>query len=509
VREDLSKNRNGHNSDTDLADKGLVQEVHILYSLLPATQWIDIAAVALVFGLLIKYVDITSLVAWSIFAVVIVTARISIRERYSTAAVTTANVKTWLNWFLTGAILYGIMWSETAILLVPSDIPTAAAFTALILCGLTAAGVAVSSVNLKVFTVYTLATLWPYSFFLMASGQSPQTIIGGLMFLFSFVIFAMGLRTYHFFRNMVRLELQSSKLQEELKYEIRKRQLAESALLDNTLAEELADRIRQQSLALKDGAIRIPTGASSLQIDHTSYLTLLNTKFREQLQNVLVFIRDLENAALSENLKKEVHVISKILNNMMVIITKTTADNNHVKQVIDIFDTETSDTRPINIRRMVNYLVQALPMVYKAKFITINRNIDNNVPATVYGNKEALERILSCLINNAVKYSDGGTVNLNIQTVSGSGDLVELRFSVADTGRGMTRDIVNFLAEERQDENLERFPGLAVVKHLVGRHGNNMSVKSTPGAGTEIAFHMQFKAEHMLSASKEYTSQLL
>jgi len=501
MRENLSQYKHDLTAGTDLADKGLVQEVHILYRLLPATQWIDIAAVALVFGLLMKYVDISSLVAWSIFAVVIISARISIRERFSSATVTTANVKTWLNWFLTGAILYGIMWSETAILLVPSDIPTAAAFTALILCGLTAAGVAVSSVNLKVFTVYTLATLWPYSFFLMASGQSPQTIIGGLMFLFSFVIFAMGLRTYHFFSNMVRLELQSSKLEEDLRYEIRKRQLAESALLDNTLEEELADRIRQQSLALKEGAIRLPAEAGSLQIDHSSYLTLLNTKFREQLQNVLVFIRELEDAALPDKQRKEVHIISKILKNMIAIITKATTDNNHVKQVIDIFDTETSDTRPINIRRMVNYLAQALPMVYKAKFITINRNIDNNIPATVYGNKEALERILSCLINNAVKYSDGGTVNLNIEVVSGFGDTVELRFSVADTGRGMTRDIVNFLAEENRDENLERFPGLAVVKHLVARHGNKLTVKSTPGAGTEIAFHMQFRAERMVSAS--------
>ncbi len=500
MRESLPQNRPDHPSATDRVGKSLVQEVHILYRLLPATQWIDIAAVGLVFGLLIKYINITSLISWSAFVVVIISARISIQERYAAATVTPDNALVWLNWFLAGAVLYGSMWSVTAMLLVPSDIPTAAAFTALILCGLTAAGVAVSSVNLRVFTVYTLATLWPYSFFLLASGQSPQTIIGGLMFLFSFVIYIMAIRTHHFFTNMVRLELKSDELERELRYEIRKRHQAENALLDNTLEEELADKIRQQSLALREGTIGRPARSELLNVDQQTYLALLNSKIRDQLQNVLVFIKDLEEANLPENLKKEVQIISRILSNMVGIIGKTTTNNDQVRQQMEIFDYESNDTRPINVRRLVNYLVQALPLVYKAKFITINRDIDSTIPNTVYGSKEALERILSCLLNNAVKYSDGGNVNILVRLVATNHEQVDLQFTVVDTGVGMTREVVNFLATGNDEENLDRYPGLAVVKHLIGKHGHQLSVKSTPGAGTEISFVMHFKAERLVSA---------
>lgn len=500
MRDHLSHYERRLSNDAEQSVNGLVQQVHILYRLLPATQWIDVAAVVLVFGLLLKYVDITSLLTWTVIATIIISVRISIQERYQAATVTEDNVAVWLNWFMAGTILYGTMWSMTAMLLAPSEIPTAAAFTGLILCGITAAGVAVSSVNLKAFTLYTVATLWPYSFFLLASGQGPQATVGGLMFLFSFVIFAMGLRTYHFFSNMVRLELRSNTLEQELRYESRKRHFAENALLDNTLEEELADKIRQQSLALKEGTIQRPSDDELLYIDQKIYLAMLNTKIRDQLKNVLVFVHDLENAPLAENLKKEVAIVSRILNNMIGIISKATATHEQVRQQIETIDFESQGLKPVNIRRLINYQVQALPLVYKAKFITINRHIDNNVPSTVYGDKESLERILSCLLNNAVKYSDGGNVDVSVRKVAEVNNHVDMEISVADTGIGMTRDTVGFLTSEKNDEQLERFPGLAVVKHLVHKHGSKLSVVSTPGVGTKITFRMQFAVEHLIAA---------
>lgn len=480
-------------------DKSLVHEVQILYKLLPTTQWMDIAAVALVFGLLIRYVDIASLLLWSLFVIVIISVRISISERYHATSVTTENVQTWYNWFLVGVTLYGAMWSGTAVLIVPSEIPTAATFTALILCGLTAAGVAVSSVNLKAFTLYTLATLWPYSFYLIASQERPQTAIGTLMFLFSFVVFIMGMRTYHFFSNMVNLELKSDKLEQELKQEIRKRNFAENALLDNTLEEELAEKIRQQSLALKDGKVRVGTGIEYIEPDYSRYLELLNNNIRNQLRNTLVLVRDLEEANLPENHKKDVRIIDKIISNIISSIKKSIPDEEHVRQEILEIEMDDESRQPMNIRRIVNYLVQGIPIVYKAKYITVNRNIGKDVPATVYGNKRILSKILSNLIINAVKYSDGGNVEIIIRTTSQTPDNIELSFTVADTGVGMPRDAVDFMKRE-DSEHVELYPGLAVVKHLVGKYGSNLAVKTTLSVGTEISFQMPFVTERLVTA---------
>lgn len=464
---------------------------------MPATQWIDIAAVALVFGLLMKYVDLPSLMIWALFVVIIISIRIDIHDRYNSVALTNDNVDTWFNWFLLGATLYGAMWSATALLLVPSEIPVAAAFTALVLCGLTAAGVAVSSVNLKAFIVYAMATLWPYSFYLIASGQNPQSAIGALAFLFSFVVFIMGLRTHNFFSNMVNLELKYDYLEKELQYEIRKRNLAESALLDNTLEEELAEMIRQQSLALKEGSMAVDRTPDGSLPDPSAYLELLDSKIKAQLQNTLVFVRDLESAKLPENLKKEVQIIEKILNNISMAINKITMNNEDVRQTILELDLDDDDYKPLNLRRIINYLVQAVPLVYKAKYITINKDIDKHIPSVIYGNSKALKKILSNLITNAVKYSDGGKVDIRIEVVDDDSapEKIGLRFMIADTGIGMPKEAIEFL-ESEQTEGVEKYPGLAVVKHLLARHGNRLSVKSTLSVGTDIEFYMQFRTEN-------------
>jgi len=499
LRENFSQHGRDFSSASDQIDKSLIHEVQILYRLLPATQWVDIAAVALVFGLLMNYVDLPSLFVWALFVIAIISIRISITERYNTVTLSPENVNIWFNWFLLGITLYGAMWSVTAILLVPSEIPTAAAFTAVVLCGLAAAGVAVSSVNLKAFTVFMLAILWPYSFYLLASGATPQTIIGGLVFLFSFVIFVMGLRTNHFFANMVNLELKSDTLEQDLKYEIRKRNLVENALLDNTLEEELADRIRQQSLALKEGTLRKNPNLETIRQELTESQQMLQTKIMSQLQNVLVLVRDLKNSKLAETSKKQIKIIDTILTSIVSSITKSAVNEENVRQELLAIDFDSNEYEPVNIRRTINYLVDAIPLVHKAKYITINRNIDTEIPNIVYGNKKALNKILSNLINNAVKHSDGGTVNITIEPLESRPGQLELRFAVVDTGVGMPAEAISFLQKD-QIENAGLYPGLAVIKHLVNKHGSNLLVKSTLGVGTEIEFLIKFRTDMLATA---------
>ena len=88
MRDSLTQSNQKLLASQSAADKGLIQQVHILYRLLPATQWIDVAAVVLVFGLLLRYVDLSSLLAWTVIAIIIISARVSIQERYHAATVT-------------------------------------------------------------------------------------------------------------------------------------------------------------------------------------------------------------------------------------------------------------------------------------------------------------------------------------------------------------------------------------------------------------------------------------
>ena len=75
----------------------LLHQVHILYDLLPTTQWIHLAAILVVFGLLFKHVDISLLSSWLGFVFMILLSRIFINSYYKKSVKTLDNSEYWFN----------------------------------------------------------------------------------------------------------------------------------------------------------------------------------------------------------------------------------------------------------------------------------------------------------------------------------------------------------------------------------------------------------------------------
>mgnify|MGYP000862168762 CR=1 FL=1 len=107
----------------------------------------------------------------------------------------------------------------------------------------------------------------------------------------------------------------------------------------------------------------------------------------------------------------------------------------------------------------------------------------------VYADRNRLRQVFINILDNAIKYSDGGdTVAVTLTTISGSAVI-----SVADTGIG--------IAPEHQSRIFERFYrvdkshskasggtglGLSIVKHAVAYHHGTVQLESQPGKGTTI-----------------------
>ena len=106
----------------------------------------------------------------------------------------------------------------------------------------------------------------------------------------------------------------------------------------------------------------------------------------------------------------------------------------------------------------------------------------------VYADPDALERVLTNLISNAIKYSPtGSAVRVGARALGGA-----VAIEVADAGRGIPAEVVH-----RIFDPYYRVPdaagmargtgiGLAVVKALVEAHGGTVRVDSTPAIGTRV-----------------------
>ncbi len=112
------------------------------------------------------------------------------------------------------------------------------------------------------------------------------------------------------------------------------------------------------------------------------------------------------------------------------------------------------------------------------------------VPETIRTDAVRLRQILINLVGNAVKFTESGYVQL-IAQIEGPTECPQLRVEVADTGIGMTRDVVDRLFRpftQADASTSRRFGGtglgLSISKRLAQRLGGDLVVASAPGQGS-------------------------
>ncbi|NLI75173.1 MAG: response regulator [Candidatus Riflebacteria bacterium] len=122
-----------------------------------------------------------------------------------------------------------------------------------------------------------------------------------------------------------------------------------------------------------------------------------------------------------------------------------------------------------------------------------------DLPATLVGDSVRLIQILANLVNNAVKFTETGEVRVTTSVAAVEGEIVRLRFVVADTGIGMTPVQISkvFQPFTQADGSTTRKYGgtglgLTICRRLAELMGGSIAVSSIPGRGTRITFLAPF-----------------
>ncbi|MCP5276981.1 MAG: response regulator [Thiobacillus sp.] len=128
-----------------------------------------------------------------------------------------------------------------------------------------------------------------------------------------------------------------------------------------------------------------------------------------------------------------------------------------------------------------------------AKQLALRLERGQGLPAWVRGDPLRIRQILLNLLDNAIKFTQQGEVRLVVETPEGMPG--HLRFSVRDTGPGMTSEVQDrvFQAFAQGDGSVtRRFGGtglgLTICRQLAELMGGSLTLESTPGLGS--AFHL-------------------
>lgn len=141
-------------------------------------------------------------------------------------------------------------------------------------------------------------------------------------------------------------------------------------------------------------------------------------------------------------------------------------------------------------------IVNMISMKAKDKELEIKLSLDEQLPSKLYGDDVRLRQILINLLNNAVKYTDTGSVTLSV-----SGEIqdsnVNLYFEVKDTGIGIKKEDLNKLfaeferIEEKRNRNIEGTGlGISITTQLLTMMGSQLKVDSVYGEGSKFYFNL-------------------
>ncbi|MGN1266390.1 MAG: sensor histidine kinase [Dorea sp.] len=172
--------------------------------------------------------------------------------------------------------------------------------------------------------------------------------------------------------------------------------------------------------------------------------------------------------------------------------TERLTDLTHDLLTLNEFDTKNLLLNKVSfdIHEMIKNVAASFEGRCTQKRLTIELIFDTK-HLNVYADQRKIQQVLYNLLDNAIKFSDLET-NITIETTARGNKVYT---SVKDYGIGIPRSAINKIWERFYKTDLSRGKdkkgtglGLAIVKEIIQAHGENISVMSTEGVGTEFIF---------------------
>ncbi len=261
--------------------------------------------------------------------------------------------------------------------------------------------------------------------------------------------------------------------------------------------EELEEKVRERTKDIEDSraVAERATRAKSL------FLANMSHEIRTPLNGLMGMLSLFSQTALDTRQQE------------FLKYSKASAENLNtlVNDLLDFERIEAGELRlneePFSVEETVRYIAHLFSETAQAKGLTLSSMVElGRAPGRVVGDRNRLIQILTNLVNNAVKYTESGSITVRVSAEDGDtaedAETALYVFEVIDTGSG--------ISEENKETAFGRFTqldngytkkargvglGLAIVKQVVDALGGTISVDSELGKGSRFSVGLRFRTE--------------
>ncbi|SEI96294.1 PAS domain S-box-containing protein [Dyadobacter koreensis] len=266
-------------------------------------------------------------------------------------------------------------------------------------------------------------------------------------------------------------------------HDIEKRKAHELALVEARSLADKSRKVKEAFLANMSHEIRTPLNGI-IGIGNLLEATDLDSQQRELLEMLL------HSSGSLLNILNDILDISKIDEGKFSILPTPTNLSVVGKGIVDLMRFKADEKR-----------------------LQLSLSVDKEIPDSMLIDGMRLNQILMNLVGNALKFTHAGYVKLKIQHMGVSGDLHEVRFSVEDSGIGISEDRISAIFSAYGQATLETSHnyggtglGLTISQKLVLLMDSELKVASQFQKGSEFYFTVMLKDANQKQEKKSIVS---